>query len=238
MLNLNEETWQCEAIVVTLPANTGEKVFRSYPLNMLTNIDNVVFDLGGVVIDLDRERCIRSFEKSGISDAGELLGQYRQEGPFLDLETGRITAAEFFDILRRKACPGTTDEELQNAFNSFLVDLPVRRLQAIRMLRSGRRVFALSNTNPVMYNSWIASAFRAEGLTVNDYFEGVVASFAEGCCKPDRRIFEILISRYGLEPGRTLFLDDSEANCRAAESTGLKSLCVTPGSDFITLLNL
>lgn len=197
-----------------------------------------MFDLGGVVIDLDRERCIHRLEELGITDAGSLLGLYRQEGPFLDLETGRITAAEFYDILRSKARPGTTDVELQDAFNAFLVDLPVRRLQALRKLRGKKRIFALSNTNPVMYNSWIARAFRAEGLTVNDYFEGVVASFGEGCCKPDLRIFQILISRYGLEPGRTLFLDDSEANCRAAEDAGLKSLRVAEGSDFISLLNL
>lgn len=206
---------------------------------MLTNIDNIVFDLGGVVIDLDRDQCIRSLEALGISEAADLLGLYVQSGPFLGLETGRITAAEFFDLLRAEARPGTTDTDLQDAFNAFLVALPLNRLKAIRRLRHiGKRTFCLSNTNPVMWNSWIAARFRAEGFTVNDYFDGIVASFAEGCCKPDPAIFRHLINRYGLDPQRTLFLDDSQTNVEAARSTGLKAERVAPGTEFTELLRV
>lgn len=190
-------------------------------------IKNIIIDLGGVIIDLKRERAVAALKHLGIANADALLGLYRQEGPFLGLETGRLTAAEFFDELRREStveATGITDRHLQDAFNEFLVDLPIERLQALRKLReAGYRTYMLSNTNPVMYLSWIAEHFRQEGLTVNDYFDGCVVSFQELTCKPDPEIFRRVLTRYHLNPAETIMLDDSEANCQAAETTGMQS---------------
>lgn len=192
----------------------------------------MVFDLGGVLIDLKRENAVSALEGLGIPDVDSLLGLYRQEGPFLALETGEITAAEFFDQLRPLCRPGTTDQEITDAFNCFLVGLPEERLDALMELRRrGKHVYALSNTNAVMYNSWIAKAFSVQGKRINDYFEGVMASFEQGVCKPHRGIFEALIERYQLDPTRTLYLDDSAANCEAAAGCGLRTATVgAPGS--------
>jgi len=204
---------------------------------MLTTIDNIVFDLGGVVIDLHRERCIEEFEKLGYADAGKDLDLYVQAGPFLALETGRITSAEFFSLVRRKCRQDTTDKDIQNAFNAFLVALPKERLRALLALREKYRVFGLSNTNPVMYDSWISMAFSVDGLRIDDYFEGVVKSFAEGVCKPDPAIFATLIRRYNLEPSRTLYLDDSPANCHAAESLGLHTELVSEDNTMLQIIS-
>jgi putative hydrolase of the HAD superfamily len=202
---------------------------------MLTNIDNVVFDLGGVVVNLERERCIEAYKRLGYDQVEKDLDLYVQSGPFLELECGRITAAEFFDYMR-PLCPNATcDKDIEQAFTDFLVDLPVERLAAIRELRKHKRVFALSNTNAVMYDSWLDHAFRAEGLTINDYFEGIIASFKEGCCKPEAAIFHALINRYHLDPARTLFLDDSAANCEAAHRCGLQAMQVTTDNDMIKI---
>lgn len=206
----------------------------------LQQIENVVFDLGGVVIDLDRDRAVEALSGLGLKDADAMLGLYRQEEPFLGLETGRVTAGEFFDMIRRE-CPGADDRAITEAFNRFLVGIPNARLEMLRRLRmAGFRVFALSNTNPVMYNSWIAEAFRAEGGNINDYFDGVVASFQELTCKPDPAIFITVLRRYGLEPGSTLMLDDSDANCRAAAGVGMNALRVgiRPDEDMLALCNL
>ena len=168
-----------------------------------TGIKNIIFDLGGVIIDLRRENAVAALEALGIADAACLLGLYRQEGPFLKLETGEMTAASFFDTLRERCRPGTTDEDIERAFNAFLAGLPTERLKMLRDLRShGFRIFALSNTNAVMYDSWIRKAFTAEGLSIQDYFEGVTASFREGVCKPDEDIFRIALRRYGLKGKR------------------------------------
>lgn len=204
-------------------------------------VRNVVFDLGGVVIDLDRDRAVRELVNLGMADADRLLDPYEQRGLFLKLECGHITAAEFFDSVRAVINrPEVTDRMIQDAFNAFLVDLPMSRLQALRNVRKkGYRTFALSNTNPVMFHSWIADAFQREGLRINDYFDGVVASFQEGCCKPDHTIFQHLLERYSLEPQETLLLDDSPLNVEAARAAGMQAVRIayTPDADMIAVID-
>lgn len=190
-------------------------------IDWIYDIDNVIFDLGGVVVDLDRDRAVKALERLGLKNADEMLGLYGQQEPFYGLETGERSTAEFFDIVRSQMNPGVTDKEITDAFNEFLVAIPIERLQMLRRMRmAGFRIFVLSNTNPVMFNTWIDRAFRQEGATVNDYFDGVVVSFEELMCKPNVAIFRTLMRRYGLDPARTLMLDDSDKNCRAAAEAG------------------
>lgn len=193
----------------------------------MDNIKNIIFDLGGVVIDLKRERAVKALQELGITDAGNLLTDYEQKGPFLKLETGEFTSADFYDTLLPMCRPGTTVTDIRNAFEKFLVALPVGRLRLIEALRKkGYKVFVLSNTNPIMYNHWIEEAFRGDGKTINDYFDGIVASFQERTCKPDPQIFTNLVCRYSLNPSETVMLDDSAANCEAARSIGLNAIRV------------
>ena len=194
---------------------------------MMENIRNIIFDLGGVVIDLDRSRAVKALSELGLHDAASLLGEYEQKGPFLRLETGDLSAAELYDTLLPGCLPGTTATDIQDAFEKFLVDIPVERLSTIRELHAlGYNLFVLSNTNPIMFNHWIDEKFRQEGKTINDYFDGIVVSFQERTCKPDPTIFKNLIDRYDLDPADTLLLDDSEANCRSARTVGLNAIQV------------
>lgn len=199
-------------------------------------VDALIFDLGGVVIDLKRENAVNALREIGLRDADRLLGLYRQEEPFLGIETGRLHVGEFFEIIRRQ-CPAADDVSITTAFNEFLVGIPDCRLRRLRELRDkGLKLYVLSNTNPVMYNSWIDRAFRAEGLAIGDYFDGIIASFQEHVCKPDTRIFEVLADRYGLDPARVLYLDDAPANVQAARSVGLQAVRVTPEHDMLAII--
>lgn len=206
------------------PQKVTADFYIESPMADITGVKNIIFDLGGVIINLDRNRAVGALRDLGLTEADTLLGLYRQEEPFLGLETGHVEAGEFFDLIRSK-CPGATDDRITRAFDQFLTDIPTERLVRLRHIRrAGYRTFVLSNTNPVMYNGWITHAFRAEGLTVNDYFDGIVTSFQELTCKPDPAIFRIVLDRYRLNPVETLMLDDSEANCLAARSAGMKAV--------------
>lgn len=197
-------------------------------------VKNVVLDLGGVVIELAEERCIEAFKALGYTEIEAMLDLYVQSGPFFELETGTLPTAAFYDMMRSLCPAAKSDMDIQQAFNSFLVDLPIERLRTIRQARSaGLKMFALSNTNPIMYPTWIDTAFRQEGLAIGDYFHGIVASFQERCCKPDPGIFEILLRRYDLNGDQTLFMDDSPVNCEAARSCGIHSVCITPDNPMI-----
>lgn len=193
------------------------------------NISNIIFDLGGVIIDIERESAAKALENLGIEEAERLLGEYEQKGVFLLLEEGRLSDAEMYDSLLPLCNPGTTCTDIKTAFEKFLVNIPVERLRRIDELRlKGYKLYVLSNTNPIFYNDWIAKAFRQDGKTINDYFDGIVVSFQELMCKPNPEIFSHLLNRYHLNASETIFLDDSEANCEAAEKLGVKTVVVTP----------
>lgn len=201
----------------------------------MNKIKNIIFDLGGVVIDLQRVMAVDALDRLGIPDSSSLLGEYEQKGPFLMLETGEITSSELYDILLPQCKKGTTCNDISDAFEEFLRSLPVERLRLLDNLRKqGYKLYVLSNTNPIMYNHWIDNAFRADGKSINDYFDGIVTSFQERMCKPNPELFQRVIDRYNLNPEETLMLDDSEANVKAAKSVGLKAIRILPsGKDSI-----
>ncbi len=200
-------------------------------------IKNLLFDLGGVIMDIDRLNCCRAFEKLGFADIADYLGDYGQKDFFLGLENGSVCIDEFHRRVREHVVPGTTDETIDNAFNEFLTGIPLHRLRQLRELRERYPLYLLSNTNPVMMNSRIAEQFTQEGLTINDYFDGVVTSYEARSCKPERKIFDFAAEKFGIEPGETLFFDDSQKNVDAARSYGFRAVLVKPGDEFATLLS-
>ena len=149
------------------------------------------------------------------------------------LETGEVSSSEVFDILLPHCKKDTTCTDIRDAFEEFLKGIPLDRLKTLEKLREkGYKLYVLSNTNPIMYNHWIDNAFRQDGKSINDYFDGVVASFQERMCKPNPEIFRRVIQRYKLNPEETLMLDDSEANVKSAKSVGLQAIrIVAEGKD-------
>lgn len=200
-------------------------------------IKNLLFDLGGVIMDIRRLNCVASFERLGMKDADSFLGEYSQKGPFLQLEEGLINEAQFRDAVREYIDGEVTDEQIDKAFCDFLVGIPAYRLEQLRQLKKQYGIYMLSNTNPIMWHSRIAEEFRQEGMEREDYFDGIVTSFEARSIKPDAKIFHTVVETLGIKPEETLFLDDSQKNLDAASALGFHTLLVTPGSEFFELLN-
>ena len=118
----------------------------------------------------------------------------------------------------------------------FLIGIPTHRLAELRKLREHYRVYLLSNTNPIMWNSKIKDEFTHEGLQREDYFDGMVTSFEAKALKPEARIFRYAAEKFGIAPEETVFLDDSQRNLDAAARLGFHTLLVAPGSEFVDVL--
>lgn len=200
-------------------------------------IRNLLFDLGGVIINIDRMLCVKAFKALGMENIEEFLGDYGQKGAFGDLEQGLITPEQWREEVRRHIPHPVTDQEIDTALNEFLLDIPLARLEALRKLREKYRIYLLSNTNKVMWDARIADEFTHEGLTREDYFDGLTTSFEVKEMKPDAAIFRRVVEDHGILPEETIFFDDSEANCRAAEALGFHAVVVRPGTEFYELLD-
>lgn len=199
----------------------------------LDGVRNLLFDLGGVIMNLRRENCVEALEKLGLKDADEMLGLYCQSGPFMQLEEGKITPAEFRAEIRRCIGRAVSDADLDDAFNRFLLGIPVERLRALESLRKQYKIYMLSNTNAIMFDSKIKTDFQIDGKNREDYFDGMCLSYEEGCAKPDPQIFHNVLDKFGIKAGETLFFDDSQANLEAAARLGFRTWLVKPGTEFM-----
>ncbi len=196
-------------------------------------IKNLLFDLGGVIIDIDRQRCVDAYAALGLPDPDSYFGLYAQTGIFMAIEDGSMNTDEFHATLRAKLPGGTTDYQIDTAFQKFIIGIPEHRLKALRDLRRrGFGIYLLSNTNPIMWRGVIATEFGKEGLRREDYFDGMVTSFEARSAKPDAGIFRYAIEQLGIDPAETLFLDDSQANVEAARAIGFEAVHVVPGTEF------
>lgn len=197
-------------------------------------IRNIVFDLGGVMIDLDRERCIAEFHKIGFTEIDSLIDSYHPKGILGRLERGELPNEAFFDYVRRSAGrPDLPDETIRRAFLSFLEGIPVYKLELVRSLRArGFRTYALSNINDVVFPYVREVLFGAEGRALDDYFEKAYLSYEMHVMKPSPRIYRMMIRDSGMVPGETLFVDDNRANADAARELGFETYCPQAREDF------
>lgn len=198
-------------------------------------IKNLLIDLGGVLINLNRQRCMESFKKLGFADVEERLDIQQLHGIFLQQEKGLITSAEFRNEMRKMIGKEISDQQIDEAWNSFLVDIPDYKLDLLLKLRTKYVVYLLSNTNEIHWQWACKNAFPYRTFKVEDFFEKTYLSFEMHMIKPEPEIFKAVIEDAGIEPQETLFIDDSEINCKAAQKLGISTYTPKAGEDWSPL---
>ena len=198
-------------------------------------IRNVIFDLGGVLIDLDRERRYKEFETIGMKDSKEFLFSDEGVNHFNLFERGDIDASEFRAFLRTALPKDVSDEAIDKAWNSVLMGIPQYKLDMLLKLRERYVVYLLSNTNSIHWEWALANPFRYRGFRAEDFFEQEYLSFRLNACKPESAIFEQVIKDANIEPHETFFIDDIPENTAAAEKLGIKVYTPQPNEDWTFL---
>ena len=198
-------------------------------------IKNIVFDLGGVLVDLDFKAAINGLQKAGFANVKEQLQAFDRDGIFQQIELGEMTAEEFRTAIRENSSVELTDEEVDALWNAMLLEVPREKLELILHLRGKYMVYLLSNTNSIHWDYVCKNAFNYRGFRVNDYFEETFLSYEMHLAKPDKAIFEKVLQDANLLPEETLFIDDSEANCKAAEEVGIHAHHYHIGDDLSKL---
>lgn len=196
-------------------------------------IKNIVFDFGGVIADIDREQAVQAFIRLGVKDADRILDKYHQTGIFQELEEGTLTEEAYRNELG-KLCGRTLSwEEVQQAWLGFFTGIDVRKLHYLETLRrEGYKLYVLSNTNPYVMGWACNEHFSSEGKPLTAYFEKLYLSYQIGCTKPDRRIFEFMLTDSKMQPEETLFVDDGASNIAAGRELGMYTFQPENGSDW------
>jgi putative hydrolase of the HAD superfamily len=129
-----------------------------------------------------------------------------------------------------------TDEQIDQAFCSFLLDIPEEKLKLLLDLRKRFKIYLLSNTNLIHMNFCRAQHFHFNGYSMDDFFDKCYLSYELGLTKPDIRVFNAVIDDIGLAPQQCLFLDDGLKNIEQAQKTGLQTYWVKQEEDLSFLL--
>jgi glucose-1-phosphatase len=193
-------------------------------MDLLKGIKNIIFDLGGVVINIDYKLTLNEFRELGFKDIEKVYTQFSQLLWFDSYDRGRISSGEFISGFRKYLGPTTSDEQIINAWNAMLLDFPSERAELLLELKGKYRTFLLSNTNEIhidYYNGRIQKEYGYPGLQI--FFEKDYYSHIVGMRKPDAEIFEYVLKENSLDPSETLFIDDSFQHVEGARKTGIRA---------------
>jgi glucose-1-phosphatase len=200
-------------------------------------IRNIIFDLGGVLLNLDYALTSKAFLALGMRDFDANFTQAQQVGWFDAFDKGSISPDEFRRFLRPHLPINTTDEAIDEAWNAMLLNLPIERLDLLRALGKRYRIFLLSNTNEIHVAAFSAYLQTTYGIPdFSDYFERWYYSCRIGMRKPDAEIFQYVLSENKLLAAETLFIDDSKQHIKGAMHVGLHTLFMPPEENINSLL--
>lgn len=195
-------------------------------------IKAIVFDLGGVLIHLNRDEALRRFTALGIPNMDSLLDPYLQSGVFLAIEDGSMSKEEFRVELSKLASRELTHEEIYHAYMGFLEEVATYKFDFIDELSREYDIYILSNTNPYVMEFAESTDFLPNGRKLSSYCKHKFASCEMGMVKPHRGIFELMTREAKLTPSQTLFVDDGPANVAMAQEMGFVTYCPKNGEDW------
>lgn len=205
-----------------------------------SRIEVVVFDFGGVVLDVDFSRTLRALEAHKIEGlvVADILAE--NQGPFRDLELGQVTPEEFIEALRDRypATQAIPAEALWEAWNALLLSFDPARVALVEALRRHYPVYLLSNTNLPHRRHWY-SAYQAQfGRSFDALFDRCFYSDELHLRKPNPEIYRLLAGQIGVKPASILFIDDNAANIAQAQAEGWQAYQLTNGQSITDLFEL
>ena len=188
--------------------------------------ENIIFDLGAVIINIDHSLTAKSFVELGL-DSNDPKFQNVQQQLFDSFEKGEISSSDFRKKIKPYFKNPPEDKEIDMAWNAMLLDLPMERLDLLQKLKTKHRTFLLSNTNEIHFNAiseYLLNQYKI--ISLSDFFEKTYLSYKVGMRKPDSEIFDLLLSDNDLGPQKTLFIDDSIINIEGAQKLGIATYCL------------
>lgn len=190
----------------------------------LRELDAIIFDLGGVILDIDYQKTANAFKQLGLNSFDEMYSQAAQSGLFDRFEIGEISSSFFLNQLLNYLPRTTTANQLVSAWNAMLLDFPPENLVFLKEINARKKTFLLSNTNEIHIQAFNRKLRQLTGEnSLKPYFNQIYFSNEIGKRKPHPEIFQFVCAENELNPSRTLFIDDSIQHIEGAKKIGLQT---------------
>ena len=195
----------------------------------MTDIKNIIFDLGGVLLNIDYQKTSHAFKALGAAGFDDLYSQATANHLFEALETGSISDDTFYQEMAQHCSPETSPLQMQEAWNHILLDFREGSLEYLKRLRERYNLYLLSNTNSIHLTAFNQILKQQTGETsLDEFFTKSYYSHVMQKRKPYPETYKWVLEDAGLKAEETLFIDDSINNIKGANEAGLKTHLLLP----------
>lgn len=199
-------------------------------------IKAIIFDMGGVLVDLDIEDCKKVFKETlGYNDIDQIIDACHQKGIYGDLEEGTLSAEEFRSIVLAGSRPGSAPEMVDEAMSHILVGIQPYKVKMLKKLAQEYDLYMLSNNNAICL-PYSRAMFADAGIPLEDIFKKCFFSFEMKALKPSAAFYKEVVEQIGLPAEEMFFIDDSQRNVDGSIAAGLPAVYYEPGTDLEALI--
>lgn len=196
----------------------------------MQEIKNIIFDLGGVLLNVDYHKTATAFKLLGANQFDEFYSQANANHLFEALETGEISEDSFYETISQSCSPQTTKMQIQAAWNDILLDFRTESLSVLDKLKDKYKLFLFSNTNSIHLTAFNKILLEQTGnASLDNYFKKSYYSHLIHLRKPYPATYQWLLEDAKLVAAETLFVDDSINNIEGAMAVGIKVHHLLPG---------
>lgn len=199
------------------------------------NFRNILFDLGGVILDINIQATLKRFYELGFPPELLQYPESMQTDVFFNYQTGKLDTLEFRNEIRKASGVNMSDEVFDEAWNAMLVGIPRERTRLIKTLSKRYRLYMLSNTSEMHARVFERMYLEAAGESMHEVFDKIYYSHEIGLHKPDREAWEYVIKDAGIKPEETLFLDDTIYNIKASQELGFQAIHIHERTSLMSL---
>jgi glucose-1-phosphatase len=204
----------------------------------MKEIHTIIFDLGGVILNIDFSKTQMAFAKLGMKNPQEVFGKYSQMGFFDKLDKGLICEDDFLNELQSLLPKNVSNQQLLEAWNSMILDFPLKRIELLKKVKNRYKCLLLSNTNETHYKHYMKQFVDVFGFHFNSLFHKTYFSFQIGMRKPHAQIFQYVLDKENCKPEHTLFIDDTHMHINQAAQMKIQTLLIEDNKDFCSLFDI
>ena len=200
----------------------------------MKNVKAIIFDLGAVILNINYQNTIDEFKKLGVKNPNSFYSKKTQTHLFNQIETGKISQKEFLLQLQKETSDASI-QQVKNAWNAMLLDLPEERIKLLKSLNQNYTIFLLSNTNALHICEFKKKLGNKEYAEFYNLFDKVYYSHKIGFRKPQAEAFTIILNQNKLAAHEVLFIDDSPQHIEGAKKLGIKTHHLQDNEEVTTL---